>query len=152
MATYSRHGRPGDKAMTSKQDDAGGEKGWLERLGRARYHVMREKGTEPPFTGEHWDNHEAGTYTCSGCGKPLFSSDDKFESGTGWPSFTAPVDGNAVATTDDRSHGMVRTEVLCKECGGHLGHVFPDGPRSKGGNRYCINSISLDFQPRQDDG
>lgn len=113
-----------------------------------QYHVTREKGTERAFTGKYWDNHEAGTFKCICCGAELFTSDDKFDSGCGWPSFTKPsVDAN-VSEHDDRSHGMQRTEVTCTECGAHLGHVFPDGPRDRGGLRYCINSASIDLEKR----
>lgn len=117
---------------------------WRELLSEQEYEVLREKGTERAFTGRLWDQKAAGTYRCKGCGEPVFSSDTKYESGSGWPSFEEPVEGGAVETETDRSHGMIRTEVLCGKCGGHLGHVFPDGP-GPGGQRYCINSCSLDF-------
>ena len=121
------------------------ENEWRKKLSKEQYHVLREKGTEAPFTGKYVDNHEKGIYKCAGCGKPLFSSDDKFNSGTGWPSFYEPMNKDDIEEKVDRSHGMVRTEVLCKNCGGHLGHVFDDVPKNKG-CRYCINSISLDFE------
>ncbi len=111
-----------------------------------QYHVTQEAGTEGPFTGETWDNHAEGDYLCVVCGAELFSSETKFESGSGWPSFTQPVDDAAVKTEVDRSLGMVRTEVMCKACGAHLGHVFPDGPRPTG-DRFCMNSASLQFSP-----
>jgi peptide-methionine (R)-S-oxide reductase len=117
---------------------------WRELLSEQEYEVLRKKGTERAFTGRLWDQEAAGTYRCKGCGKPVFSSDTKYESGSGWPSFEKPVEGGAVETETDRSHGMIRTEVLCGRCGGHLGHVFADGP-GPGGQRYCINSCSLDF-------
>jgi peptide-methionine (R)-S-oxide reductase len=119
---------------------------WRAELTPEQYEVLRRKGTERAFTGEYVNNKDDGTYTCAACGAELFSSDTKFDSGTGWPSFTDPMNTEHVELHDDRSYGMVRTEVTCKRCGGHLGHVFPDGP-GPGGQRYCINSCSLDFKP-----
>lgn len=107
--------------------------------------VAREGETELPFSGAHWDSHDRGTYRCAICGTELFSSDTKFDSGTGWPSFTDPVNRGHILLQEDTSHGMVRTEVRCKTCNAHLGHVFEDGPRNQGGKRYCINSVCLDF-------
>ena len=120
---------------------------WRERLTPEQYQVLRHNGTERAFTGTYEDNKAAGIYLCAGCGTPLFSSDTKYDSGSGWPSYTAPVDGAAVDELRDASHGMVRTEVRCATCEGHLGHVFPDGPGPEG-LRYCINSASLDFKPK----
>jgi len=117
---------------------------WKKKLTGAQYQVLREKGTEPAFTGKYWNHDEKGIYKCAGCGTPLFSSDKKFNSGSGWPSFDEPYDKENVEEKLDTSHGMIRTEILCNKCGGHLGHVFNDGPNPKG-CRYCINSISLDF-------
>lgn len=114
------------------------------RLTPMQYHVTQEAGTERPFTGETWDNHRDGTYRCVVCGAELFSSETKFESGSGWPSFWQPVSSDAVDTEVDRSLGMIRIEVMCKVCGAHLGHVFPDGPRPTG-DRFCMNSASLQF-------
>ena len=120
---------------------------WRAQLTPEQYEVLRKKGTERAFTGKYWDNHANGMYRCAGCGNPLFSSATKFESGTGWPSFSEPVAPESVATEDDRGLLMKRTEALCARCGGHLGHVFEDGPDPTG-LRYCMNSAALDFKPK----
>lgn len=120
---------------------------WRKLLTPEQYRVLREKGTEPAFTGKFWDNHEKGTYVCAACGEELFDSKTKFDSGTGWPSFYEPMAPGRVAEEEDKSLFMRRTEVLCARCGGHLGHVFDDGPKPTG-LRYCINSASLDFKKR----
>jgi peptide-methionine (R)-S-oxide reductase len=118
---------------------------WKKELTPEQFEVCRRKGTERAFTGAYWNHHEPGTYLCACCASPLFDAETKFDSGTGWPSFYAPIEGG-VATDEDRSHFMVRTEVHCKECGAHLGHLFDDGPRPTG-LRYCINSVSLKHEP-----
>ncbi|MEP3049849.1 MAG: peptide-methionine (R)-S-oxide reductase MsrB [Erythrobacter sp.] len=125
---------------------------WREKLSAEQYHVLREAGTERAFTGEYDKHYDAGEYTCAGCGTNLFASDAKYNSGCGWPAFTKPAAGEAVEERRDTAHGMIRTEVLCAACGGHLGHVFPDGPSDQGGMRYCINSAALNFDKAGNSG
>jgi peptide-methionine (R)-S-oxide reductase len=123
------------------------EADWKKQLTPEQYHVLREKGTEQPFTGKYWNSQMPGVYKCAACGAVLFNSDAKFDSGCGWPSFDRPANSNAVVEAADHSLFMERTEVLCPICGGHLGHVFDDGPKNTTGMRYCINSASLTFEP-----
>ncbi len=132
-----------DKIEKSEQE-------WRTTLSAEQYHVCREKGTERAFTGKYWNDKTSGVYRCVACGEPLFSSRAKYDSGSGWPSFWQPIDQGAVASEMDRSLGMTRTEVHCRRCGSHLGHVFPDGPQPTG-LRYCVNSVSLQLDPEPAD-
>jgi peptide-methionine (R)-S-oxide reductase len=122
---------------------------WREQLTAEQYHILRQAGTERPFTGQYVNAEDDGVYACAGCGANLFSSDTKFHSGSGWPSFWDVIDQGNVELLEDLSHGMRRTEIRCAQCGGHLGHVFDDGPRDKTGLRYCINSAALSFDPAE---
>ena len=124
------------------------EQEWKEALSAEQYRILRQKGTERAFTGKYWDEKSPGVYVCAGCGQELFASDTKFDSGCGWPSFYDAMDKKAVESHEDNSFGMRRVEVTCRRCGGHLGHVFPDGPQDKTGLRYCINSASIDLKKK----
>ncbi len=140
------------KAQTAEREDlrpvASSDAEWRDRLSPEQYKVLRQAGTEPPFSGEYVDTDENGLYRCGACGNPLFSSETKFHSGSGWPSFTEAVSPDAVELVEDRSYGMRRTEVQCARCHSHLGHLFDDGPREAGGKRFCMNSLALEMEPR----
>lgn len=138
------------KSENTMQDNTNkSEEQWRIELDPETYHVLREKGTERAFTGKFYKNKEAGTYVCRGCGSPLFTSDTKYDSGSGWPSFYDAIDKGVIETKTDYSHGMIRTEIMCAKCGGHLGHLFDDGPNPTG-QRYCVNSLSLDFKKKEE--
>lgn len=145
MSEQSADNKP-EVAVNKSEDE------WRDDLDPERYHVLREKGTERAFTGKYWDLKDDGMYHCAACGEPLFSSTTKYDSGSGWPSFDQPLDAQSVTEIVDHSHGMIRTEVVCKKCQSHLGHVFPDGPQDTTGLRYCINSASLDFKKEDQAG
>jgi peptide-methionine (R)-S-oxide reductase len=134
-----------ERSMSELPEIPATDEEWRQRLSPEQFAVLRKHGTERAFTGPYLDTKDEGTYRCAGCGNPLFASDTKFESGTGWPSFTEALPG-AVRFIEDHSYGMTRTEVQCARCGGHLGHVFPDGPRAAGGMRYCMNGCALDLE------
>jgi peptide-methionine (R)-S-oxide reductase len=138
-----------DKSKMSSETITKTNEEWRKELTPEEYHILREAGTERAFTGKYWDHHEKGTYVCKGCGTELFTSETKFDSGCGWPSFYEGVDKSRIVEREDLNYGMRRIEVLCAKCGGHLGHVFPDGPKPTG-LRYCINSASLGFKLKED--
>lgn len=133
------------QAQSPAENDTTNSIQWEEKLSPEAYRVLRQCGTEPPFTGKYWDHHERGIYLCAGCGTPLFNSETKYDSGSGWPSFFDVLNTSNITTKSDYQWGVVRTELLCSSCGGHLGHVFNDGPEPHG-LRYCINSVSLQFE------
>lgn len=136
--------------MSNSDKNKRSDKEWQQSLTPEQYLVMRQQGTERAFSGKYYDCKDKGTYVCAGCGQPLFSSDTKYDSGSGWPSYWQPLTEETLGTTVDNSHGMQRTEVHCRNCGAHLGHVFPDGPQPTG-LRYCINSLSLDLKSDNQD-
>lgn len=143
LAGLDGFSKPSERDYPLKKTEAE----WKKQLSAEEFRILREKGTERAFTGEFWDHKEHGVYKCAGCGQALFSSDHKFKSGTGWPSYYQAIDDKAVVTESDTKFGMVRTEILCSNCGGHLGHVFEDGPEPTG-LRFCVNSASLDFDKK----
>lgn len=138
-----------DNQLSKSEIEQLTEADWGSRLSDEEYYVLRQKGTERPFTGIHNKTNEKGVFRCKGCGAKLFDSNNKFDAGCGWPSFDATLDDSAVEEHLDTSHGMRRVEVTCRNCGGHLGHVFPDGPKDTTGMRYCINSVAIDFDPNK---
>jgi peptide-methionine (R)-S-oxide reductase len=146
----SEPNKPDKPALAANEELPKTEEEWKKHLTKEQYQVMREKGTERPFTGKYWNTKLAGTYVCAACGTPLFNSDAKFDSGCGWPSYFEPLDKDRIKYIEDHTHGMDRTEVQCAKCGAHLGHVFDDGPKPTG-QRYCINSVSILLQEKKDE-
>jgi peptide-methionine (R)-S-oxide reductase len=149
LVAYDGFTKPEPKKSNRSYPVTKSDAEWKKQLTAEQFHILREKGTERAFTGKYWKEKRDGTYKCAGCGQPLFSSEHKFESGSGWPSYFQPIDDKAVVTESDVTFGMVRTEILCSRCGGHLGHVFEDGPKPTG-LRYCVNSASLDLEPKKE--
>jgi len=147
LAATAAAGPAPDKGKTNVEKS---DQQWKKELTSEQFSVLRCSATEAPFTGKYWNNHAKGIYLCAGCGAPLFTSEAKFDSGSGWPSYFQPINGAAIREKVDSSHGMTRTEILCAKCGGHLGHVFRDGPAPTG-LRYCVNSAALDFKPATKD-
>jgi peptide-methionine (R)-S-oxide reductase len=147
MNSCAQPNKPNQQSTSNTYKVVKSEQEWKKELDPLQYHVLREKGTERAFTGKYWDNNVKGVYYCAGCKHKLFDSETKFESGSGWPSFYRPIDDTAVKVLVDKSYGMIREEVVCNNCGGHLGHVFPDGPKPTG-LRYCMNSASLTFEKK----
>ena len=145
MVTLTKHKEINDKFAFELQKS---DSEWQKTLSPEEYYILRQKGTERPFTSALEENYDGGSYTCAACGNELFTSDAKFDSGCGWPSFYEALDPNKIITKTDTSHGMVRTEIMCAKCGGHLGHVFDDGPKDKTGLRYCVNGGSLKFNKK----
>lgn len=138
-----------DQGSDERDSKTLSDQGWKEKLTNEQYRIMRQGETEAPFSGKYWNAKEEGVYRCAACGQKLFSSDTKFESGTGWPSFTEPATVENIELRPDKSFGMERTEVVCRKCGSHLGHVFEDGPQEAGGKRYCINSACLNLDKKE---
>jgi peptide-methionine (R)-S-oxide reductase len=145
MVTNTKHKEISDKFVFELQKP---DSEWQSKLSAEQYYILRKKGTERPFTSALEDNYDGGMYTCAACGNELFASDAKFNSGCGWPSFYEAINPDKIVTKTDTTHGMIRTEIMCAKCGGHLGHVFDDGPKDKTGLRYCVNGVSLQFNKK----